>query len=140
MDFILFVLSKIISKLLAENYLVIRERIKLDSAQKSSKFLPQIIMTLESSANNIGSDTAFIVRGRSYILWTMEDLELIDPWGNSTFQCIPAREKILNCNRWSNFLNPPSASSLHQVKNSLFPFPLTFEKPQIILLLLKNFS
>jgi len=39
------------------------ERIKFDTEQKSLKFLLEI-MTLVSSANYIGSDTEFILRGR----------------------------------------------------------------------------
>jgi hypothetical protein len=41
------------------------ERTKFDTEQKSSKFLLEI-MTLVSSATNIGCDTEFILRGRSF--------------------------------------------------------------------------
>jgi len=44
---------------------IIGERTKFDTEQKSSKSLIEI-MTLVSSANNTGSDTSFILRGRSY--------------------------------------------------------------------------
>ena len=51
-------------------------RTKSDGEQKS-KFLLEM-MTLVSSTNNIGSDTEFILRGRSFIndlLLTREALE-----------------------------------------------------------------
>jgi hypothetical protein len=64
MNFIIFVLSKF-------NYIISSKpfnhtRTKFDTQQKSSKFLLEI-MTLVSSANNMGSDTEFILRGRSFI-------------------------------------------------------------------------
>jgi hypothetical protein len=95
MNFILFVLSKIRIKLLAANYLIIRDRNKLNSEQKSSIFL-LYIMTLVSSANNIGSNTAIILGARSYIyIYIMNNGgPRIDPWGNPTFQCTPVREKF----------------------------------------------
>jgi hypothetical protein len=42
------------------------ERNKFDTEQKSIKVLFEI-MTLVPSANNIGSETEFILRGRSFI-------------------------------------------------------------------------
>ena len=66
MDFIIFVLSKFRTKLLAANHLIISKRTKFGAEQKSSKFLLQI-MALASSANNIGFDTEFILRGMSFI-------------------------------------------------------------------------
>jgi hypothetical protein len=61
MNLIIFVLTKSRIKLLTTKHLIIRERTKFDTEQKSSKFLLEI-MTLISSAYNIGSDTEFIVR------------------------------------------------------------------------------
>jgi hypothetical protein len=62
MNFILFVLSKFRTNLLAANHLTIWERTKFDNEQKSLKFLPEII-TLLSSTNNIAFHTEFILRG-----------------------------------------------------------------------------
>jgi hypothetical protein len=66
MNFIIFVLSKCRTKLLAANHLIIWERTKFDTELKSLKFLLEI-MILVSPANNIGSDTEFVLRGRSFI-------------------------------------------------------------------------
>jgi len=59
MNFIIFVLSKF-----RTNFFFAPKRIKFYIKQKLSKFLLEI-MTIVSSSNN--SDTAFILRGRSYI-------------------------------------------------------------------------
>jgi len=60
------------------------------------KFLLEIL-TLVSLANNIGSDTEFIFRGRS-IIHTMNNLGPgIDPWGTPCFNVTQFREKILSC-------------------------------------------
>jgi len=66
MNFIIVVLSKFMTKLLAANHLIIWERTKFVTEQKSSKFLLKI-MTLVLSANNTCSDIDFILRGRLYI-------------------------------------------------------------------------
>jgi hypothetical protein len=66
MNFIICISSKFRTKLLAANHLIIQERSKFDTNQKSMKFLFEI-MTLAPSANNIGSETEFILRGRSFI-------------------------------------------------------------------------
>jgi hypothetical protein len=65
-NFIIFVFSRFRTNLFAENHSVILERTEFDIIQKSSKFLLQI-MTLVSSANNIGSDKEYILSGRSLI-------------------------------------------------------------------------
>jgi len=65
MNFIIFVLSELRTKLSAANRLIIWGRTKFDTEQKSLKFLLEI-KTLVWSANNIGSDTAFILRGKSF--------------------------------------------------------------------------
>jgi hypothetical protein len=52
--------------LLAANHLIICERTRLDVAEKSLKFQFEI-MTLGSSANNIGSAREFILGGRLFI-------------------------------------------------------------------------
>jgi hypothetical protein len=66
MNFIILVLFKFRTKLLAANHLIMQERTKFDTEEKSSKCLLEI-MTLVSSANNIGSDTECIPKGRSFI-------------------------------------------------------------------------
>jgi hypothetical protein len=53
-NFITFVFSRFRINLLAANHSIIRERTRLDVAEKSLKF-PLEIMTLVASANNIGS-------------------------------------------------------------------------------------
>jgi len=79
MNFITFILSKFRTKLLAANHLIIQERSKFDT-QKSMKFLLEI-MTLVPSANNIGSETEFILRGR-LLTCSMNTGPINDPWGN----------------------------------------------------------
>ena len=64
-NFIIFILPKFLTKLLAANHLIIFETAEFDTEQKSSKFMLDI-MTLVSSVNNIDSDTEFL-RGRSFI-------------------------------------------------------------------------
>jgi hypothetical protein len=66
MNFITSVASKFRTKLLAVNHLIIWDRTIFDTEQKSSSFWREI-MTLVSSANNIGSETEFTLRGRSLI-------------------------------------------------------------------------
>jgi len=75
--FIVFILSKFRSKLLAANHLIIQERTKFDAEQKSSKILLEI-MTLVSSASNIGFGKE-LLSGKSHlcILLTTDTLELI---------------------------------------------------------------
>jgi hypothetical protein len=52
-------------------------RTKFNTKQNSSNFLLEI-MTLVSSANDIGSNIEFILgEGHLYILWAIEALELI---------------------------------------------------------------
>jgi len=66
MNLIIFDLSKFRTNLLAVKHIIIQEKTKSDSEQKSLKHLLEI-MTLVSSANNIISDTDFIFRGRSFM-------------------------------------------------------------------------
>jgi len=66
MNFIIFILSQFKTKLLAVNHLIMQERTKLDTENKSLKNLLEI-MTLVLSANNIGSNTELIFRGRSFM-------------------------------------------------------------------------
>jgi len=66
MNFIIFVFSNFRNELLATNHLIVRERTKFNIEQKSLKFLLEI-KTLVSSANNTGSVTQFVLRGRSFI-------------------------------------------------------------------------
>ena len=49
-------------------------------------------MTLVSSANNIGSDTEFILRGRSFIYIMNKRGPRIDPWETPCFN-VPQSEK-----------------------------------------------
>jgi hypothetical protein len=65
-DFIIFVFSRFRINLLAANHSIIRERTRFNVAEKSLKF-PLEIMTLVSSANNIGFAREFILGGRSFI-------------------------------------------------------------------------
>ena len=64
--FIIFVFSKFKTNMLAENHSVIRVKTRFADVEKSVKFLLEII-TLVSSANNIGSAREFIRIGRSFI-------------------------------------------------------------------------
>jgi len=61
MNLNIFISSTFITKLLAGNHFIIRERTKL-TQQKSSKFLLEVI-TLVSPANNTGPDTEYILGG-----------------------------------------------------------------------------
>ena len=63
MNFIIFVLSRFRTNFLAEKHSIIWERTKFDTEQKSWKLLFEI-MTLVSSAYNIGSHKEFILRER----------------------------------------------------------------------------
>jgi len=90
MHFIISVLSKFRTKLLAANHLIKRERTKFDTEKKSSKFLLEI-MTLVSSMY-IGSDTEFILRGRSFIYVMNSKDPRIYPWGIPRFN-VPQSEK-----------------------------------------------
>jgi len=80
MNFIILIISKFGTKLLVANHLIMWQRTKFDTEQKSSKFLLEI-MTLVSSANNIDFDTGFILRGRSFICIMNNRVPRIDPWG-----------------------------------------------------------
>jgi len=51
-------------------------------------------MTLVSSANNIGSDTEFILMGRSFIYIMNNGDPTIDTWGAPFFK-LPQSEKII---------------------------------------------
>jgi len=51
---------------LAANHLIVQERTKFATEQKSSRFLLEI-MSLVSSSNSMGYDAEFILRGRSFI-------------------------------------------------------------------------
>jgi hypothetical protein len=64
--FIISAASKFVTNLLAAKRLIIRESLKFDIEWKSSIFLLEI-MILVSSAYNIGSDTEFILRRRSFV-------------------------------------------------------------------------
>ena len=83
-NFIIFILSKFRTKLLTAKHLIVRERTKFGTEQKSSKFQLEI-MTLVSLANNNGSDTEFILRGRSLIYIMNIRGPRIGPWGTPCF-------------------------------------------------------
>jgi hypothetical protein len=91
MNFIIFVLSRFRTNLLTADHLIIWEKTKFDTEQKSPKFLLEI-MALMSSANNIGSDIEFILRGRSFIYIMNNKDPRIDPWGASCFN-VPKSEQ-----------------------------------------------
>jgi len=73
----MFFLSTSRTQLLLANHLIIQERTKFDTEQKSSKFQPEL-GTLVSSAYNTGSDTERVLRGGSfiYIYYEHEALDL----------------------------------------------------------------
>ena len=77
--------------------------------QKPSKFLLEI-MTLVSWANNIRSDTEFILRGRSFTYIMNNIGSRTDPWGNSCFILPQSEKKFLSFIRWFSlkFLFPES--------------------------------
>ena len=50
-------------------------------------------MMLESSANNISSDTEFILRGRSFIYIMNNKGPRIDPWGTLYVSMYPNQRK-----------------------------------------------
>jgi hypothetical protein len=52
--------------------------------------------TLVSSANNIGYDTEFILRGRLFICIMNKTGPRIDLWRTPIFQSTPGRGKILS--------------------------------------------
>ena len=90
MNFIILVLCKFVTKLLAENHLIICERTKFATEQKSSKFLLEI-MTLVLSANNTGSDIDFL-RGSFYMYIMNNTGPRIHPWIPPRF-IVPQSEK-----------------------------------------------
>ena len=84
MDFIILVLSKFKTKLVATNHLIVWEWTKFDNEQKSPIYLLYILI-LVSWANNIGSDTEFILRESSFIYIMNSRGPRIDPWGTPCF-------------------------------------------------------
>jgi hypothetical protein len=91
MNFIMFFLSTFRTQLLLANHLVIQERTKYDTEQKSSKFRLEV-MTLVSSAYNIGSDTECILGGGSFIYIMNIRGHRFVPWGAQCFS-VPQSEK-----------------------------------------------
>jgi len=96
MNFNVSVLSKFRTKLSAANHLIIFERTKFDSEQKSLQFL-LTIMTLVSSANNIHSDAEFL-RGRPFIHIMNNRDPGIDPWGTPCFSMPHSEKKNVKLN------------------------------------------
>jgi len=82
----MFILSKFITKLVAANHLIMWERTIFDTKVQTLKFLLKI-MTLVSSAHNIGSDTSFthILMGRSFKCITNKRGLRIDLRGTACF-------------------------------------------------------
>ena len=80
------------TKLLTANHLILQERTKSDTEQKSSTFVLQIT-TVVSPANNTDSDIKFILRGRSFICIMNKRDTRIDRWGIPCFS-VPQSEKI----------------------------------------------
>jgi len=93
MNLIIFVSSKFGNKLLAADHLIIQQRTKSDTEQKTLKFLLEI-MTLVSTKYNIGSDTEFILRRMSFIY--NRDTR-IDLWGTPCFS-VPSQRKHFQLN------------------------------------------
>jgi hypothetical protein len=54
-------------------------------------------MALVSSANNISSDTEFILRGRSFICIMNNKGPRTDPWGTLCFIVPQSGKQILSC-------------------------------------------
>jgi len=105
-------------------------------AQHLNHCATAVPMTLVLAAINIGPGSIY---SQGKVIYIMNNGgSRIDPWGNSTLQCTPVREKFLCCNKWSNVLNPPSTSSLHQIK-ILFSFSHLLLRSHNLLLLM-NFS
>jgi len=71
----------------------------LETEREFLKFLLEI-MTLVSSANDVGSDTEFILRGRSFIYILNNSGPRIDPWGTSCFIVPQLEKKTLSTIRW----------------------------------------
>jgi hypothetical protein len=57
-------------------------RTKFDTEQKSFKFLLETMTAVPSAASNMGSDTEFILRGRSFI-YMMDNR---GPWGTLPYE------------------------------------------------------
>jgi hypothetical protein len=91
MNFIILVLFKFETKLLAAKHLIIQERTKFDTEEKSSKCLLEI-MTL--AANNLGSDTECIPKGRSFIYIMNNRGHKINPWETPCFSLPHSEKKI----------------------------------------------
>jgi len=64
-----------------------------DTEQKYRKFLLEI-MTLESSANNIGSDSEFILWGRPLIYILNNIGPRNDPWGTPCFNVHQSEKNV----------------------------------------------
>ena len=62
----MYLFSKFKTNLLAENHSIIRAKTRFAVVEKSVRLLLEII-TLESSANNMGSAREFILIGKSFI-------------------------------------------------------------------------
>jgi len=97
MNFIIFVLSKFRTKLLAANHLIIWH-IELDLTLNRNLRISEI-MTLVSSANNIGFDTKFILRRRLF-KYIINRGPRIDPYVTPCFN-VPKSKK--NRIRWFYF-------------------------------------
>jgi len=65
-NFIIFVFSTFKTNIVAKNHSIICAKTRFADVEKSIKFLLEII-TLVSSANNIGSAREFIRNGRSFM-------------------------------------------------------------------------
>jgi len=79
--------------LLAENHSIICATTWFADVEKSIKFSLEIL-TLVSSANNIGSAKEFICNGRSFIYTKNRRGPRMEPWGTPCFN-IPQSETKL---------------------------------------------
>jgi len=92
-NFIIFVLSKFRTKLLAANHLIKWDRTKFDTEEKSSKFLLEI-MTLVSSANMVLIQNLFSGIIYIYICIMNSTGPRIDPWGIPHFNVFQSDKKF----------------------------------------------
>ena len=101
-DFIIIVLSKFRTKLLAANHLIKWDRTKFDTQKPPSKFLLEM-MTLASSVYIVLIQNLFSGRGRLYMLWTVQSLEFILGEFHVSMYPIQRKKFQLNSNITSNF-------------------------------------
>jgi hypothetical protein len=95
MNVVIFVVFKFRTKLLATNNLIKRERTTFYTEEKYRTFL-LAVMKLVSSANNIGSDREFILRGSSFIYIMNKRVPRLDTSEISCLNLPRAEKRILS--------------------------------------------